>query len=58
MFCSHGLVSSIQITVLLETDHMTPSGREPLPLTVAISVRARVRVRVRVRVRGSGPPYS
>ena len=38
MFSSHGLVSSIQITVLEDEDHITPSGREPFPLTTAISV--------------------
>ena len=37
MFSSHGLVSSIQITVLEDKDHITPSGREPFPLTTAIS---------------------
>ena len=37
IFSVHGLVSSIQITVFVEVDHMTPSGRDPLPLTTAIS---------------------
>ena len=37
MLSVHGLVSSIQITVFAEEDHMTPSGRDPFPLTTAIS---------------------